>query len=174
MGNAATTDRHETAGEAPGRETLLLPGYRLSWATRSGYDLPGHEAQSRAIGLVQHLDRVARLPERIDIRLLAGAAAPSEYAPGDIGLRDGATVIAGEWVATADLLFTDGSSLSRAIAVSLPWSELERRLTRLIRTYMVEGCARDTFAAWTRGLTDRELRERLGLSAQAAEQTATA
>ena len=162
METAVRLDGNELRSQAP--RTVAPARYVVTWATLPGCTIPAREAQDRALQLTHYLGQVARLQEPVHIHLSAYPDACAERHTGDIGLRDRLAIIDGVPVETADVLFGDGAALTRQFAAAVPWSELSRRLARLLRTYQVEGCGRDTFAEWTRRLSDRELRERLGFT----------
>ncbi len=163
METAVTFDRSEPRPQAPRPAASPSKRYVVTWTTLPGCNVPAPEAQDRARQLAQHLEQVARLRESVHIHLSADPDTCAEHNSGDIGLRHRLDVVDGVPVETADVLVGDGTTLTREIATAVPWNELSGRLARLIRTYQVEGCGRDTFATWVRGLSDHELRERLGI-----------
>jgi sulfite reductase beta subunit-like hemoprotein len=112
---------------------------------------------ARALQLAQDLDGLLRLQETLHIDLATHPYTGGQQHTGEIGLtvRDDAAK-------TADLVFSDGVRLNRCIATDVPWDELKQRLARLLKSYMVEGCGKDTFITWTSSLPDQALRERLG------------
>ena len=149
-----TTGMSSTPTGKPARTPAT---HTASWSATPG-NAPAPAAQERVLELVRHLDKTARLSTPLVIHLAPAGA--TEHAGGDIGLVD-RTAEGGE-TPTVDLLLSDGHALARRIATALPWSELPARLTRLMRNYQVEGCNKDSFATWTRSLSDADLRERLG------------
>lgn len=164
MDTEGTVDGHgRWAGRRPSPPAHRA-GYVLEWSAPRGGAMPSAEAQLRAAELVEHLARVAPVREQLEIAVFSASPADGGNPCGDLGLRERRSdpeVVAEPIV---DLFFDDGAGLNRPIA-STSWSELGRRLGRLLRIYMVEGCGNDTFAAWTRAMPDGLIRERLGLPA---------
>ncbi len=108
-----------------------------------------------------------RLREPLRLQLSACPTGCAGSHSGDIGLRIHPAHGHEPERATVDLLFNDDTGLARLVA-TIPVGELSTRLVRLLRVYTVEGCGRDTFASWSRGLRDQDLRARLGVPEPAA------
>ena len=161
-------DGNQLRLQVPQREAPASQRYVVTWTAAPGGDVAAHEAQDRAWQLAQYLDKTVRLHEPLRVHLSVYQDTPMEHFAGDIGLvlsiPGEAAMIDGDPAETADVLIGDGAALRRRIAAAVPWSELAGRLARLIKTYQVERCGRDTFTTWARGLSDGELRKRLGLT----------
>lgn len=136
------------------------PRFIVNWGGSARCAAPTLRARERARQLARDLENVTRLKEPLLIHLVASADACETHHVGDIGLQE--RTVAGGDDETVDLLFAQRGVLTRRVATGLSWSELAGRLVRLLRTYQVEGCGKDTFATWSGSLSDGELRDRLG------------
>ena len=172
MATATNRDTNEASSLRAGPGPSEFQGYVVTYADGPGVNVPELTRQ-RAESLARHLDRAARLREPVRIHLYTGANPWVERPLVGVGIRDRAIVAGDSLIAAADVVLGDGVT-TREIATEVPWSELPGRLARLFRVYLVEGCGRDTFATWVRGLSDGELRERLGLAHHVADRPNTA
>lgn len=109
----------------------------------------------RAATLNAYLTQV--VPQAGGLQISVGRAAESIEAPADLHLR----LHEGHDEA-ADLLVT-GRDRLRLVASAVPWNEIPQRLARLLKSYQVERCGRDTFQTWAGNLSEHDLSERLGL-----------
>ncbi len=98
------------------------------------------------------------------IEVLDENRAPVETSSGPADLYLRLHVVDGPGQQVVDLLLADASG-PRIVAAGVPVDELSRRLVRLVKTYQVERCGRDTFRTWAAGLSVQDLRSRLGLPA---------
>ena len=144
------------------QETRPASGIQVIWSTSAGCSRPTPEAQHVAREIVRRVEAGLRLRESLRLQVSACPAGCAGSHSGDIGLRVHPAHGRDPEPATVDLLFNGGTGLDRWVA-TMPVDELSARLVRLLRVYTVEGCGRDTFAIWSRGLRDQELRARLGL-----------
>ncbi len=119
------------------------------------------DGQEQAAKLEAYLASAASLAQPLRIQV---SAVPETPAPEgiDVVLQIYPDSPAGR--TTANLLL-GGPPHPRLVASTLAWDEIPQRLVRLVKAYQVERCGRDTFATWTRSLSDEALRERLGLPA---------
>ena len=170
MGTAVELNTNEPRLQALKPVVLTSERHVVTWTGLPGREVPAPEVQDHAWQLAQHLDKVTRLRDPLRIHLFADPEALGDGHAGDIGLTlrvpDGEAVFDADQVATADVLIGDGVAVKRHIATAVPWDELSGRLARLIKAYQVERCGRDTFVTWARGLSEGELRERLGFPKQ--------
>ena len=144
------------------QETRPASGIQVIWSTSAGCSRPTPEAQHVAREIVRRVEAGLRLRESLRLQVSACPAGCTGSHSGDIGLRVHPAHGRDPEPATVDLLFNGGTGLDRWVA-TMPVDELSARLVRLLRVYTVEGCGRDTFASWSRGLRDQDLRARLGL-----------
>ncbi len=142
-------------------------GIQVSWSTSAGCSRPTMVAQQAALEVARRVEAGLRMREPLQLHLSACSAGCVGSHSGDIGLRIHPAHGRETEPATVDLLFNDDTGLARLVA-TVPVDELSTRLIRLLRVYTVEGCGRDTFASWSRGLRDQDLRSRLGLPEPAA------
>ncbi len=149
------------------QEGTLSGRIQVSWSTSAGCSRPTPEAQQAAWEIARRVEAGLRLREPLRLQVSACPAGCAGSHSGDIGLRVHPAHGRDPEPATVDLLFNGGTGLDRWVA-TMPVDELSARLVRLLRVYTVEGCGRDTFASWSRGLRDQELRTRLGLPEPAA------
>lgn len=149
------------ANGSPQHPASTTPRFTVNWGGSSRCAAPTLRAWERAGQLARDLENITRLKETLRIHVAASADACEVHHAGDIGLQERSAIGGGE-AETVDLLFAQRGALTRRVATGLPWSELAGRLARLLRTYQVEGCGKDTFATWTASLSDGELRDRLG------------
>ena len=163
MGLSGISDGIATAGEHATRVAGSSQRYLVTWGGLPGCKVPAPAARERARQLAHDLEKAARITERLHIHLVADADPCAAWHTGDIGLQDRSSGVDGPEEATVDVLLAQGGALTRRVATAVAWSELPTRLSRLIRTYQVEGCGKDTFSTWAANLSDAELRERLGL-----------
>ena len=137
-------------------------GIQVIWSTSAGCLRPTLEVHQAALDIARRVEAGLRLREPLRLQLSACPAGCVGSHSGDIGLRIHPAHGRNPEPATVDLLFNNDTGLTRLVA-ALPLDELSTRLVRLLRVYTVEGCGRDTFASWSRGLRDQDLRTRLGL-----------
>jgi hypothetical protein len=146
--------------EAPAR------GIQVIWSASTGSVKPSVAVQQQITEIASQLEAQARVRELLRLRVTTNARGAEEIQSGEIGLRIHSPSDDGLKAATVDLLFNGDNGLTREVVTALPLDELRSRLLRLLRVYTVEGCAKDTFATWSRGQSDADLRSRLGISEQ--------
>ena len=149
------------------QEGIPAGGIQVSWSTSAGCLRPSAESQQTALEVARRVEAGLRPREPLRLQLSACPVGCVGSHSGDIGLRIHPTYGHDPEPAIVDLLFNDDTRLARLVA-AIPVDELSTRLVRLLRVYTVEGCGRDTFASWSRGLRDQDLRSRLGLPEQVA------
>lgn len=147
--------------EAPTR------GIQIFWSTSCGSIKPSAALQQQIKEQVSQLEAQARVRELLRLLVTTHTNSIVEANGAEIGIRLHLGSHDSMEGVTLDLVFNGDHGLTREIATTLPLSELRSRLLRLLRVYTVEGCAKDTFATWSRGLSDQDLRSRLGLPEQA-------
>jgi len=108
-----------------------------------------------------------RMRELVRLYVTDRRSGSSDGNSGEIGLRIHTLSADGSEAATVDLVFHGDTGLSREVVTALPVGEMRQRLVRLLRVYMVEGCGKDTFTSWSRGLSDQQLRSQMGITEQA-------
>lgn len=157
---AAQADVNRLHQEQPAR------GIHITWNTSAGCVRPHAAVQQHVKEIISQLDAQARIRELVRMQVMTCPSGCSAIHTGEIGLRIHAVPDDGSEAVTVDLLFNSEKGLTREIVTALPLAELRSRLLRLLRVYTVEGCAKDAFATWSRGMSDYDLRSRLGISEQ--------
>ncbi len=126
------------------------------------------DSKSLAGDLARQLDAAVPLDEPIRIHMSACPHSCAQHHIGDIGLQGGLAKINGTPTPTADVLLGgalgDNARLARKIALKVPWTDLPGRLERLLKSYKVERCGKETFNAWISKQSDDELRAQLGFA----------
>jgi hypothetical protein len=145
-------------------QTAPAGGVQLTWnSTTHHADLP--EALHQQLReIASQIQAQTRMRESLRLHIITPPAGWPETSAGEIGVRAHITPGAGPEPATVDVLFNGDSGLTREVVTALPIGELRQRLVRLLRVYMVEGCGKDTFTSWSRGLSDQQLRSQMGIS----------
>jgi hypothetical protein len=135
--------------------SIIVGSYSVSW--RISGDAPSLGEHAEQLG--RFLAQGVRMREPLHIHLVPVEDAMVDVAHTDLLVR---VVALGGRVVVHDLAL--GGATTHAVVLDLPLEEAQTRIARLLRTYLVEGCGRDTFSSWVRALPASALRARLGVT----------
>jgi sulfite reductase beta subunit-like hemoprotein len=147
-------------------------GIQVIWSTSAECAKLSAVVQQQFREIATQAQAQARVRELVRVHVTTCPAGCVGTHAGEVGVRIRSAADEAAENIHVDLLFNGDIGLSREIATGLSLGELRTRLVRLLRVYTVEGCGKDTFTSWSRGLSDAEIRSRLGLREQTVSATA--
>ncbi|GIV97840.1 MAG: hypothetical protein KatS3mg057_2497 [Herpetosiphonaceae bacterium] len=126
--------------------------------------LAARETVLQTYALARWLDEHVPLRNAPRIRLSAASHSCNHNHDGDIRLQEPASSQTAAASQSIDVDLAAGEGRTLHLAAAALWSELPQLLTTLLRSFIVERCAHETFREYIARFDAQALSERLGLS----------
>jgi ferredoxin-nitrite reductase len=129
----------------------------------TGCKWAGSDTKGHAVALARHLEKRVPLDQPINIHLTGCPHSCAQHYMGDIGLQGVKMTLSGESVEGYHIVFGGGygehQSVARQVFSNIPFSELPLLLEHGLKTYLKRREGAESFAAFTRRYSVKELQE---------------
>ena len=129
----------------------------------TGCKWAGSDTKGHAVLLARHLEKRVRLDQPINIHLTGCSHSCAQHYMGAIGMQGVKMTLSGESVEGYHIVFGGGygehQSVARQVFSNIPFSELPLLLEHGLKTYLKRREGAESFAAFTRRYSVKELQE---------------